>query len=115
VEIPRYFKVATVAQMLGGVTPQFVREEMSRGRFFPVVAGKVDASSVVQVAGNDMISLAGVLWYLHARCAWPKAARAAAFLADELAGGGDAAAFAVLEPGIPARNEGELRRRAGNG
>lgn len=112
-EIPRYFKLSTVAQMLGGVSPRFIQEEARRGRFYPPgVAGAVDTSAVVEVAGNVMISLAGVLWYLRSRCAWAHSESAAAFLASEMSG---SEPVAVLEQPIAARNEGEFKRRLANG
>lgn len=109
-QVPRYFKISTVAAMLGGVSPRFVQEEARRGRFFPLdAAGQPDTGTVAEVAGNVMISLAGVQWYLRTRCAWSHAQSAAAFLAAELAG---VEPVAVLEPGVVARNESELRRKA---
>lgn len=111
-EVPRYFSVSTVAQMLGGVSEKFIRQELRRGRFFPLVAGVPDASSVVRVAGNDMVSLVGVTWYLRTFCAWPAADAAARFLQNEMSGG---PVLSVLDAGTPARTPGELKRRISNG
>lgn len=111
-EVPLYFRVSAVAQMLGQVSEKFVRSELERGRFFPIDGEVVDRSTVVRIGGNDMISLVGIHWYLTRFCAWPKAAAAARFLARELA---QAPAVVMVPDGIPARCEGELRRKMANG
>lgn len=107
-EVPLYFRVSAVARMLGQVSEKFIRAELERGRFFPVVEGDIDGSTVVRIAGNDMISITGVTWYLHRWCGWPKAAAAAQFLAQEMSKAPD---LVELPSGIPARTEGELRRK----
>ncbi len=117
-EVPLFFPVSAVAQMLGQVSAKFVERELAAGRFFPINdAGEVDSSTVVCVAGKVMISLVGVHWYLQQRCAWAKARTAAEFLAKELAGAPahDLIALGKGLTGIAARSEGELRRRLANG
>jgi hypothetical protein len=111
-EVPLYFRVSAVAQMLGQVSEKFIRSELERGRFFPIVGTTVDRSTVVRIGGNDMVSLPGVQWYLQQHCAWPKASAAASFLAREMSGAPD---LRPLPAGVPARCEGELRRRMANG
>ncbi len=109
-DVPRYFKVATVAQMLGGVGEKFIREELRRGRFFPVDGSVVDTNTVCRIAGNDMISTVGLAWYQRQHCAWPRAREAAEFLAREMAG---VERIEPMEPGVAARTPGELRRKHG--
>lgn len=111
-EVPLYFPVSTVAQMLGQVSDKFLDRELARGRFFPIDGETVDRSTVVCVAGKVMVSLVGVHWYLRQYCAWPKARAAAGFLAKEAA---DAPDVVSLPDGVPARCEGELRRKLANG
>lgn len=111
-EVPRYFKVSTVAAMLGGVGEDFIRGEMRRGRFFPADGAAIDTSTVQRVAGNDMISTIGLEWYRRMYCEWPRAREAADFLQNEMMG---VVQLDAVEPGISARTPGELRRKEANG
>jgi hypothetical protein len=110
-EVPLFFRVADVCRMLGGKSEKFIKDELSRGAFFPVVGSEVDSSTVMLIGGDLMVSLVGINWYLRS-CAWPQAARAAAFLSRRVSG---APELVELPNGIAARTEGELRRKVGNG
>lgn len=115
-DVPLFFRVSLVAQMLGQVSEKFVRDELRRGKFFPLSpTGQPDTSSVVRVGDCDMVSLAGVNWYLHVHCTWPHVATASAVLARSLSGVAEVVALPGVEDGVAARSPGELRRRMANG
>jgi hypothetical protein len=111
-DVPLFFRVSEVCRMLGGASERFIKEELRRGAFFPISAGAVDTSTVASIGGADMVSLVGIQWYLRQSCAWAHTATAAAFLSRRVAG---APELVELPPGIPARTEGELRRKVANG
>jgi hypothetical protein len=111
-EVPLFFPVSTVAQMLGQVSEKFIERELARGRFFPIDGEAIDRTTVMRIAGKDMVSLVGVQWYLRQHCAWPRARAAAGFLAKEMSSAPD---LVSLPDGVPARSEGELRRKLAHG
>lgn len=111
-EVPLFFTVSQVAQMLGGLSEKFLAGELRRGRFFPIEGEAIDASTVRTIAGKVMVSLRGVHWYLGQFCSWPQASQAQAFLVREVF---RVPALPSVPAGIPARSEGELLRKVSNG